>query len=117
MMRHKVFSFINIAGLAIGMAICILILLWVQDEMSYDRFHENADNIYRVSMNDKNYGVVWPVVSIPVSPALKDGFPEIVDAVRWIDFSSLVTRDEKKFDSEHKLIQQLEKDKEISYKI
>lgn len=98
MMRHKVFSFINIAGLAIGMAICVLILLWVQDELSYDRFHENADNIYRISMNDKNYGVVWPVVSIPVGPALKDGYPEIKDAVRWRDFSNLVTRDEKKFD-------------------
>jgi putative ABC transport system permease protein len=45
-LRHKVYSFINIMGLAVGMACCILILLWVQDEMSYDRFHENADDIY-----------------------------------------------------------------------
>jgi len=43
--RHKGYSFINIAGLAIGMAICILILLWVQDELNYDRFHENGENI------------------------------------------------------------------------
>lgn len=98
MMRHKVFSFINITGLAIGMAVCFLILLWVQDELSYDRFHENADNIYRVNINDKNYGYVWTNVSIPVGPALKDGFPEIIDAARYRDFSSLVTRDKKKFD-------------------
>ena len=46
--RHKLYSTINIAGLAVGMARCILILLWVQDELSYDKFHENADYIYRV---------------------------------------------------------------------
>ena len=44
-MRQKFFSLINIAGLAMGMAICILIFLWVQDELNYDRFHENAKNI------------------------------------------------------------------------
>jgi len=42
-LRHKVYSFINIMGLAVGMVCCILILLWVQDEMSYDRFHENEE--------------------------------------------------------------------------
>ena len=46
--RHRGYSLINILGLAIGMACCILILLWVQHEISYDRFHDNADNIYRV---------------------------------------------------------------------
>ena len=40
--RHKAYSFINISGLAIGMASSILILLWVQNELSYDRFHQNA---------------------------------------------------------------------------
>ncbi len=98
MKRHKGYSFINIAGLAIGMAICILILLWVQDELNFDRFHENAENIYRVYMNDQNYGVVWPIVSIPVGPALKQEFPEVIDSVRVIDFSGLVTWEEKKYD-------------------
>jgi len=98
MKRHKGYSFINIAGLAIGMAICILILLWVQDELNFDRFHENAENIYRVNMNDQNYGVVWPIVSIPVGPALKQEFPEVIDSVRVSDFRDLVTREEKKYD-------------------
>jgi ABC-type antimicrobial peptide transport system permease subunit len=98
MKRHKGYSFINIAGLAIGMAICILILLWVQDELNFDRFHENAENICRVNMNDQNYGVVWPIVSIPVGPALKQEFPEVIDSVRVNDFSGLVTREEKKYD-------------------
>lgn len=98
MKRHKGYSFINIVGLAIGMAICILILLWVQDELNFDRFHENAENIYRVNMNDQNYGVLWPIVSIPVGPALKQEFPEVIETVRVSDFSGLVTRKEKKYD-------------------
>ncbi|UCE41827.1 MAG: ABC transporter permease [Candidatus Aminicenantes bacterium] len=98
MMRQKVFSFINIAGLAIGMAICILIYLWVQDELNYDKFHENANNIHRIVMNDQNYGVKWPVVSIPVGPALKQDFPEVLDSVRVNDFIGLITYEDKKFD-------------------
>jgi putative ABC transport system permease protein len=47
--KHKGYSFINIAGLAVGMTCCLLILLWVQDELSYDRYHENADCIYRIT--------------------------------------------------------------------
>ena len=96
--RHKGHSLINITGLAIGMACCLLIAIWVQDELSYDKFHENAEHIYRVNMNDHKYGVVWPVVSIPVSPALKEEFPEVIDSARVSDFSALVTRGEKKFD-------------------
>ncbi|MCJ7579394.1 MAG: ABC transporter permease, partial [Candidatus Aminicenantes bacterium] len=49
MKRHKNVSFINITGLAIGITCCILILLWVQDELSFDQFHKNADNIYRIN--------------------------------------------------------------------
>ncbi len=98
MNRHKGYSFINIAGLAIGMAICILILLWVQDELNFDRFHENAENIYRLNMHDQRYGVVWPIVSIPVGPALKHEFPEVTDFVRVSDFSGLVSREDKKSD-------------------
>jgi hypothetical protein len=46
--RHSNFSILNISGMAIGMASAILILLWVQDEISYDRHFENADNLYRI---------------------------------------------------------------------
>lgn len=45
--KQKVFSFINIAGLVIGMACCIIILLWAQDELSFDRFHKNSNELYR----------------------------------------------------------------------
>lgn len=47
---HKIISLINVAGLAIGMAGCILIILWLQDEHLFDKFHEKADRIYRVEI-------------------------------------------------------------------
>ena len=50
LLRHRVYSVINISGLAVGMACCILILLLIQDELSYDRFHQKMDRIYRVVM-------------------------------------------------------------------
>ena len=49
MKRYKGYSFINICGLAIGMACCILILLYVTDELSYDNYHEKGDRIYRIN--------------------------------------------------------------------
>jgi len=50
--KNKGYSIINIAGLAAGMGVCILIMLWVQDEISYDRFNTHADQIYRVCFSD-----------------------------------------------------------------
>ena len=47
-LRHKIYSFINISGLAIGMASCLIIMFWVQNELSFDKYHENSDQIFRV---------------------------------------------------------------------
>ena len=49
LVKHKVYSFICIFGLSVGLACCILILLFIRDELSFDKFHDNADHIYRVS--------------------------------------------------------------------
>ncbi|GAJ10385.1 unnamed protein product, partial [marine sediment metagenome] len=54
--KHKGYSFINITGLAVGMACCLLITIWVLDELSYDRFHENSQNLYRVEENQDYSG-------------------------------------------------------------
>ena len=83
--RNKTFSAINILGLAIGMACCILILLYVQDELSYDRHHEHADRIYRVAVKAKIGGVMRqsPVTSLPMGPALVKDYPEVIEAVRF----------------------------------
>jgi len=85
-LRHKGYSFINIVGLAIGMACCILIMLWVQDELSYDTFHENADRLYRVIKSYESEGELkhFSLTPAPLGPALKEEYPEIVNAARII---------------------------------
>ncbi len=83
--RHKAYSFINISGLAIGMAACLLIYLYVQKELSYDRFHSDADRIYRVLTIDKALGVTNNLVGITIpalSPALERELPEVQEFVR-----------------------------------
>jgi len=82
--RHKLYSFINVFGLATGLSICMIISLWVLRELSYDRFHENAHRIYRVErelFRDNLYSR-WPITSGTYKQALIDDYPEIVNAVR-----------------------------------
>jgi len=83
--RHKGYSFLNIAGLAFGMACCILILLWVRDETGFDRFHANADDIYRVLQEVKfsDHETTWAINQGPLGPGLEADFPEIVRSVRF----------------------------------
>jgi len=83
--RYSVHSILNISGMAIGLACAILILLWVQDEWSYDRHFENADDIYRVieKQNSPSGEVTLfaPTLSA-VAPALKNEYPEIIRSSR-----------------------------------
>ena len=83
--RHKAYSFINILGLAIGLACCTLIMLWIQHELSYDRYHQHADNIYRVAREMTQgtlQGEKIATTSPPLAPALRDEFPEIAEVTR-----------------------------------
>jgi putative ABC transport system permease protein len=85
--RRKGFSFLNIAGLAVGMACGILILLAVRHDLSYDRFHEHADRIYRVVTIDEAFGVSSQRVGMtipPLAPAAHESFPEIEATVRLV---------------------------------
>ncbi len=83
--RQKGYSFINIAGLAIGMACSILILLWIYDELSYDKFHADIDNLYRIEENQHYAEGVYhvTVTPFPSGPVLKDEIPEIENAARF----------------------------------
>ena len=83
--RQKGFSFINITGLAIGMACTIIILIWVQDELTFDRFHENADNLYRVEEDQYYSGEVYHVnvTPYPCGPVFREEIPEVVNATRF----------------------------------
>jgi len=83
--RYKLFSFINVLGLAIGIATCTIISLWVQRELSYDRFHKNAHRIYRIErelFRDNAYSR-WPITGGAYKQALIDDFPDIENAVRF----------------------------------
>lgn len=80
--RNKIYSAINITGLAIGMAACFFIFLYVRFEKSYDRFHKNADRLYRVPMS--YYGAASGVATThpAVGPAMKAEFPEVAEFAR-----------------------------------
>lgn len=84
--RHKGYSFINVAGLALGLACCLLICIWVLDELSYDKFHQNASNLYRVEEDQDYSGRIFhvTVTPYPLAPALKEEIPEIIDATRYV---------------------------------
>ncbi len=85
LLRNKAFSVINISGLAVGMASAILIFLWIQNEMSHDRFHTKIDRIYLMNNRDKSSNgglVVWNFTSRPMGPAIKKDYPEVEDVVR-----------------------------------
>jgi putative ABC transport system permease protein len=92
--RHAGYSFINIAGLAIGMACCLIITMWVLDELSFDRFHENAKSLYRVEENQSYSGRVYhvTVTPFPLAPVLKEEIPEIVEATRVVRSGSMLFR-------------------------
>jgi putative ABC transport system permease protein len=80
--RFKGFSLINLSGLTMGMACCILIFFWVQDELSFDRFHQNADSLHRVFFNPTGTDSYWYHGPGPLGPALKREYPEIADTCR-----------------------------------
>ncbi|MCD4817548.1 MAG: ABC transporter permease [Candidatus Cloacimonetes bacterium] len=85
LIRHKGFSFINIIGLSIGMAACLIILLFIQKELSYEKMHTEAEQIYRVLTIDKALGTNNQRVGItmpPLGTVLPEAFPEVKDALR-----------------------------------
>ena len=83
--KYKWYSSMNILGLAIGMACCILILLFVQDELKYDRFHEKGDRIGRVVTEFELSGkkTLSALTQAPLAQSLKDDFPEILEAATF----------------------------------
>jgi putative ABC transport system permease protein len=85
MLRNKVFSTINIIGLATGLTCFILIVLYVQDELSYDKYNEKADRIYRINSFIRLGGseLKLAVSSDPMGAALKNDFPQVEEFVRF----------------------------------
>jgi ABC-type antimicrobial peptide transport system permease subunit len=90
LLRNKGFSFINISGLAIGMASAVLILLWIQNELSHDSFYEKADRIYVANNRDRFNGElqVWNNTPKILGPTIKTNYPEVEDVVRINDYGA-----------------------------
>jgi putative ABC transport system permease protein len=91
--RHRIYSLINIAGLAVGIACAVLIMLWVRYELSYDEFQTNADRLYRVVFTNAQkdfYGFYQPG---PLAKYLEDNFPEIEHATNYMEMQWKVSRE------------------------
>ncbi|MEZ4960964.1 MAG: ABC transporter permease [Saprospiraceae bacterium] len=86
LLKNKGFSFINLFGLTVGLACCMLIGLYIWNELSFDRYHKNADRIYRVSREfitkDGSQQLHLGHLAPPFAPLLKNDFPDIEEAVR-----------------------------------
>ncbi len=89
--QNKIYSSINIVGLSIGIASCILILLYVQNEFSYDKFNKNYENIYRVGTNSTWYGKTStvPVTPAVLGPTLIENFQDVINYNRVYYLSTL----------------------------
>jgi putative ABC transport system permease protein len=84
-LKDRTYSAINILGLTIGITCSMFLFLYILDELSYDRYHKNADNIYRIVSNIKepDNAFTWAVAQIPLAEELKDNYPEVENAVRF----------------------------------
>jgi putative ABC transport system permease protein len=87
-LKHKFFSFINIIGMTIGIAACLLIIIYVNDELSFDRFHADADRIYQVGLHGKIAGQDIHTANTcpPMAEALVSDIPEVEAATRIATF-------------------------------
>ncbi|BAV04342.1 putative ABC transport system permease protein [Filimonas lacunae] len=85
----KSFSFINIVGLATGLATCLLILLYVFDEKSYDQQHDGVDNLYRIATKSGKINEEWAAAAAPVGPGVKQHLPEVEAITRLLSFKDI----------------------------
>ncbi len=99
--KNRLFTFINISGLAIGLASLLLVTLFIYDEYNFDKYHRNADRIYRIVLDFTSDGVVtnWAKTSAPIGYYLTGAFPEVEQVVRLRKNpgTDLLSHDEVKF--------------------
>ena len=92
--RQKGYAFINMFGLAVGMACCLLILLYIQDELSYDRHHIQADRTFRLTATFDESDNHWAPIGPPVGAAFKASIPEVEEVARIFPFGNSVLHHE-----------------------
>src|SRR5215469_8585286 len=90
LMKNRGFTFINVMGLALGLATCLLIVFFVFDELSYDKYNAKADRIFRINYDIKFGGAqnTYALAPAPAAAALKADFPEIEQVVRFREYGS-----------------------------
>jgi putative ABC transport system permease protein len=104
--KHKFFAAINISGLTVGLTACLFIFVYIKDELSYDRFHKDADSIYRIGLTGRMAGQEFNTTNscYPVGPAMRDEIPGITDYIRiWPASNTVVFAFEEKSFSEKKI--------------
>lgn len=103
--KRRAFSLINIVGLAVGLASCFLIFLYVRFELSYDHFNSKAARIYRVvgDLTSQSGVLRWHSTPGPMAAAMKAEFPQVEETVRLIPGSILVREGNVKFQEEHSM--------------
>lgn len=92
--KNKAFSAINIAGLSVGLAVCLLIVLYVKDELSYDKYNAHSENIYRIDADISFNGTQFTSAAsqAPLAPTLMKDYPQIVQYVRLRNFGDILVR-------------------------
>jgi len=100
--NHKIYSFINIMGLAVGMACCILILIWIQDELSFDKFHENYSDIYRTI--PELQGRKYSSNPLALAGVFKEQYPEVRQMTRFCSRFWLMKHGDKLYEERGALV-------------
>src|SRR6185295_5498464 len=82
--KDKWYSLLNILGLTIGITFSLFLIFYIKDELSYDRYHEKADRIFRIVsyIQEKDKNTNWTITQMPLGPTLKKDYPEVEEAVR-----------------------------------
>ncbi len=105
--RRDSTSIINILGLSIGLTCAMLIMLWIKNELTYDTFHHNFDDIYRVQLSNYREGVLddaAPIAMVPLGPAFQENFPEIKSFVRLEELGEFSISYDNKFFTEKSVL-------------
>ncbi|MGH7493655.1 MAG: ABC transporter permease [bacterium] len=96
--KQKIYSFINVLGLAVGMAACLLIYLYIDNELGFDRFHKKGENIFRLNEVQSFEGISPQHVALsmyPMGPALKAEYPDIVAFTRFVNGGTVLQHETK----------------------
>jgi putative ABC transport system permease protein len=106
LLKYKEYTAINILGLAVGITCCILIMLFVRSEFSYDKFHSKSDRIYRAWDHEKYEGqdFINTVTPLPMAGALQATFPEVEATCRVYSFNPMVRVDQNSFSEDARMV-------------